>query len=56
MNDFEIFTTIDDKAIENFVNNNLYENISETLYPCDERRIFGNGFIALVCTVFSDLN
>jgi len=55
-NNFEIFTTIDDAQIESIVNENIEEGIKETLYPGDERKIFTNAFIALLCTVFAYLN
>lgn len=53
---FELFTTIDDAQIEQIVNENIESGISETLYPGDERKIFTNAFVALLCTVFAYLN
>lgn len=54
--DYELFSSIDDLTIENIVNNSLNENMSETLYSGDERRIFANAIIVLLCTVFNYLN
>ena len=53
---FELFSTKDDAQIEQIVNDNIESGISETLYPGDERRIFTNAFVALLCTVFAYLN
>ena len=53
---FELFTTIDDTEIEKIVTENLEETLSETLHPGDERLMFANAFIALLCTVFAYLN
>ena len=53
---FELFTTIDDTEIEKIVTENLEETLSETLHPGDERLMFSNAFIALLCTVFAYLN
>ena len=53
---FEQFTTIDDSQIEQIVNQNIENGINETLYPGDERKIFSNALISLLCTVFAYLN
>lgn len=53
---FELFTTIDDTEIEKIVTENLEETLSETLHPGDERLMFANAFITLLCTVFAYLN
>lgn len=54
--DFEIFTTIDDTEIEKIVINNLEDTLTETLHPGDERLMYANAFILLLCTVFAYLN
>lgn len=56
MSDFEFFTTIKDDDIEEIVTGNLEDYLSETLHDGDERKMFANAIIALLCTVFAHLN
>ena len=52
----ELFASFDDADIESIVNENLDKYVSETLYSGDERRIFANAMIVLMCCLYADLN
>ena len=55
MSDSDLFTSIDDEYIEDIVNKNLEIYISEELHPGDERRIFANAMILLMCCMYHEL-
>lgn len=56
LNSAELFASIDDAYIENIVNEKLNEYVPEQLYSGDERRIFANAMIVLMCSLYADLN
>ncbi|MBE7708898.1 MAG: hypothetical protein E7Z93_00450 [Cyanobacteria bacterium SIG32] len=56
MENAELFATIDDATIESIVNENIKKYVSEELHSADERRIFANAMIILMCTLYADLN
>ncbi len=52
----ELFATYNDTYIEEIVNENLAKYISEDLHSADERRIFANAVILIMCSLYADLN
>ncbi len=56
ISDAELFASIDDADIEKIVNDNLEKYVPEELHPGDERRIFANAMIVLMCSLYADLN
>lgn len=54
--DAELFASIDDADIEKIVNENLEKYVSADLHSGDERRIFANAMIILMCALYADLN
>lgn len=56
INEMELFASIDDADIEKIVNDNLDKYVSDDLHSGDERRIFANAMIILMCSLYADLN
>lgn len=56
VNNAELFASYKDIDIEEIVNNNLNQFISEDLHSADERRIFANAIIYIMCSLYADLN
>ena len=56
INSAELFASIDDAYIEDIVNEKLDKYVPDQLHSGDERRIFANAIIVLMCSLYADLN
>lgn len=56
INSAELFASIDDAYIEDIVNEKLDKYVPDQLHSGDERRIFANAIIILMCSLYADLN
>ena len=54
INSAELFASIDDAYIEDIVNEKLDKYVPDQLHSGDERRIFANAIIILLCSLYAN--